>query len=227
VIANRGAYRWQIIVGVFLDNVFSFFATYSLKGSFQTTMNFEPSGDRWYALQVRTRWESSTATLLSGKGYQTLLPTFKSDKRWNGKFKEATEPLFPGYVFCQFDALKRLPVLVTPGVLTVVGRGRTPVPVEDSEIEAIQRVAFSGVHAEPWPYLEVGQQVRIQDGVLSGLEGILTSFKGSRRIVVSVSLLCRSVALEIDRSGVCPIQPARTTVVGGLAIPQLLEPVLA
>jgi transcription antitermination factor NusG len=136
-------------------------------------------------------------------------------------------PLFPGYVFCQFDAHKRLPVLVTPGVLSVVGRGRIPVPVEDSEIDAIQRVISSGLRAEPWPYLEVGQQVRIEDGALSGLEGILTSFRGSRRIVVSVSLLCRSVALEIDRSGVCPIQSARSTLVGQLAIPQLLEPVLA
>jgi transcription antitermination factor NusG len=94
-------------------------------------------------------------------------------------------------------------------------------------MEAIQRVVSSGFRAEPWPYLQVGQQVRIEDGALRGLEGILTSFRGSRRIVVSVSLLCRSVALEIDRSGVCPIQAAQSTVVGELAIPQLLKPVLA
>ncbi len=190
-------------------------------------MNAEPSGEQWFALQVRTRWESSTANLLSGKGYQTLLPTFRTQIRWRGGPREVTAPLFAGYVFCRFEALKRLPILVTPGVLTVVGRGRTPVPVEDSEIEAMQRVVSSGLQAEPWPYLEVGQQVRIQDGALSGLEGILTSFRGSRRIVVSVSLLCRSVALEIDRSGVCPIQSARTTTFGELAIPQLLEPMLA
>jgi transcription antitermination factor NusG len=189
-------------------------------------MSVELSRDRWYALQVRSRWESSTATLLSGKGFQTLVPTYKTEKRWRGKSMKVAAPLFPGYVFCQFDAHKRLPVLVTPGVLTVVGRGRIPVPVEDSEIEAIQRVVSSGLWAEPWPYLQVGQQVRIEDGALRGLEGILTSFRGSRRIVVSVSLLCRSVALEIDRSGVCPIQSARSTVVRQLAIPQLLRPVV-
>jgi len=187
----------------------------------------ERTRDQWYALQVRSRWENSTATLLSSKGYQTLLPTFRAQKRWRGGPREVPVPLFPGYVFCQFDVHKRLPVLVTPGVLSVVGRGRIPVPVEDSEIDAIQRVISSGLRAEPWPYLEVGQQVRIEDGALSGLEGILTSFRGSRRIVVSVSLLCRSVALEIDRSGVRPIQSARSTLVGQLAIPQLLEPVLA
>jgi transcription antitermination factor NusG len=190
-------------------------------------MNAEPSRDLWYALQVRTRWEGSTATLLSGKGYQTLLPTYNTEKRWRGRPKEVTAPLFPGYVFCRFDVLNRLPILVTPGVVTVVGRGRIPVPVEDSEIEAIQRMVSSGLRGEPWPYLEVGQQIRIADGALSGIEGILTSFKGSRRIVVSVSLLRRSVALEIDRSWVCPIHPTRNAVVGPLAILPLLEPVVA
>jgi transcription antitermination factor NusG len=190
-------------------------------------MTAEPSRDRWYALQVRSRWESSTAALLSGKGYQTFLPTYKAEKRWRGGLRDVAAPLFPGYVFCQFDPHKRLPVLVTAGVLAVVGTGRIPVPVEDSEIDAIQRVVSSGISAEPWPYLEVGQQVRIQDGALNGLEGILVSFKGTRRLVVSVSLLCRSVSLEIERSAVCPIQPTRTAVVGPLAILPLLGEAVA
>ncbi len=187
-------------------------------------MSPEPSRDRWYALQVRTRWESSTAILLSGKGYQAFFPTYTTEKRWrSGMSKGNSAPLFPGYLFCQFDVHDRLPILVTPGVLSVVGRGRIPIPVEDSEIEAIQRVVSSGLRAEPWPYLEVGQQVRIQDGALSGLEGILTSFRGTSRIVVSVSLLCRSVALEIDRSGVCPVQSTGSAVLVPFSFPPLLE----
>ncbi len=187
-------------------------------------MSAEPSRDRWYALQVRTRWESSTATLLSGKGYQTFFPTYTTEKRWRpGMSKGTSAPLFPGYVFCQFDPQMRLPILVTPGVIAVVGRGRVPVPVEDSEIDAIQMVVSSGFQTEPWPYLEVGRQVRIRYGALSGLVGILTSFRGTNRIVVSVSLLCRSVALEIDRSSVCPMQSAETAVIGPLSIPPLLE----
>jgi transcription termination/antitermination protein NusG len=187
-------------------------------------MSCEPIPDRWYALQVRTRWESSTAALLNGKGYQTFFPTYTTEKRWRrGMSRGACAPLFPGYVFCQFDPLMRLPVLVTPGVIAVVGRGRVPVPVEDSEMEAIQRVVSSGFHVEPWPYLEVGQQVRIQNGALTGLVGILTSFRGSSRIVVSVSLLCRSVALEIDRSGVCPVQSPESAVLGPLSVGPLLE----
>jgi transcription antitermination factor NusG len=164
---------------------------------------------RWFALQVRTRWESSTAVLLSGKGYQAFLPTFKARKRWNGKFREISAPLFPGYVFCQFDAQKRLPILVTPGVLAVVGRGKVPLPVDDHEITAIQTVVSSGFRAEPWPYLEVGQRIRIESDALSGLEGILVNFKGNQRIVVSVTLLRRSVALEIDRSCVKPVGSGR------------------
>jgi transcription antitermination factor NusG len=190
-------------------------------------MDPQTSSEKWFALQVRTRWESSTAVLLSGKGYQTLLPTFKTKKRWSGRLREVNSPLFPGYVFCQFDGQKRLPVLVTPGVIAVVGRGRVPIPVEDSEIAAIQTVVSSGLHAEPWPFLEVGQRIRIDDEALRGLEGILINFKGNQRIVVSVSLLRRSVALEIDRSRVSPVHTPRTSELEPLTASGLLEGVIA
>lgn len=183
-----------------------------LKGAINRHMSLESETQNWFALQVRTRWESSTAVLLSGKGYQTFLPTYKTKKRWSGRIKEVNAPLFPGYVFCQFDPQKRLPILVTPGVMSVVGRGRIPLPVDDSEMAAVQKVVSCGLHAEPWPYLELGQKIRIENEPLQGLEGILVSFKGDRRIVVSVSLLRRSVALEIDRSSVRPLVPARADV---------------
>lgn len=190
-------------------------------------MNAHPSREQWYALQLRTRWESSTAELLAGKGYQTFLPTYKTLKRVRGKSCEASSPLFPGYVFCRFDAHRRLPVLLTPGVIAVVGRGRIPVPVEDSEIDAIQKVVSTGLQAEPWPYLEVGQLVRIDNGALCGVQGILIGFKGARRIVVSVSLLRRSVALEIDRSVVTAIEPSLAVPAGPLSFSPLLEPAVA
>ena len=196
------------------------------KGPFHS-MSIEQSADRWYAVQLRTRWESSTATLLFGKGYETFLPTCKTLKRGSGKWTELEVPLFPGYVFCRFDAHNRLPVLVTPGVIAVVGRGRIPVPVEDSEIEAIQKAVSTGLRVEPWPYLEVGQLVRIEGGALTGIEGILTGFKGTHRIVLSVSLLRRSVALEIDRYEVRPIQLRRSAEEGRLRILSVLEPVVA
>lgn len=182
---------------------------------------------RWYALQVRTRWESSTSFLLSGKGYQTLLPTYRIKRSWSGKVREVRAPLFPGYVFCQFDAHNRLPVLVTPGVIAVVGRGKVPVPVEDGEVAAIQALVSSGFRAEPWPFLELGQRVRIESEPLEGLEGILINFKGNHRIVLSVSLLRRSVALEIDRSCVRPMGAARAAVLEPLGSHRLLSEVVA
>jgi transcription antitermination factor NusG len=190
-------------------------------------MNTEPINDRWYALQLRARWESSTANLLSGKGYQTFLPTYTTLKRGRGGSNEVRTPLFPGYLFCRFNVFDRLPVLITPGVISVVGTGRIPVPVEDSELEAIQKMVSTGLQVEPWPYLEVGQLVRIQDGALTGVEGVLTSFKGTRRMVVSISLLRRSVALEIDRSVVSPVQSRHTAADQQRAILPMLKPVVA
>jgi transcription antitermination factor NusG len=174
-------------------------------------MSVEPGSERWFALQVRTRWESSTALLLTGKGYRTFLPTYKTNKRSNGRIREVSSALFPGYVFCQFEAQKRLPILVTPGVIAVVGQGRVPQPVDDSEIASIQAAVLSGIQVEPWPYLEIGQKIRIEQDPFQGLEGILISFKGGYRVVVSVSLLRRSVALEIDRSCIRPVERSRAT----------------
>src|SRR5208282_1346802 len=190
-------------------------------------MSLESESQKWFALQVRTRWESSTTVLLSGKGYQAFLPTFKTKRRWNGRVREMNAPLFPGYVFCQFDPQKRLPILMTPGVLAVVGRGRMPLPVDDSEIAAIQTVVSSGLRAEPWPFLEVGQRIRVENDALQGLEGILIQFKGNHRIVVSVSLLRRSVALEIDRSCVSPVRSCRDAALKPVIPHPLLQGVVA
>ena len=190
-------------------------------------MNPEAENQKWFALQVRTRWESSTSLLLAGKGYQTLLPTYKSSKRWRGRVREVHAPLFPGYVFCQFDVQKRLPILVTPGVLALVGRGRVPTPVDEVEIANLRTVVSSGLGAEPWPYLEVGQKIRVENDSLQGLEGILIQFKGNHRIVVSVSLLRRSVALEIDRCCVTPLGSPRNAALKPIAAHPLLHGVVA
>jgi len=165
-------------------------------------------GLNWFALQVRARWESSTAAQLSGKGYPVLLPTRRARKNRHLRPTRPTPPLFPGYIFCEFDALNRLPILVTPGVIAVVSCGRVPLPVSNSEIAAIQTIVSSGACAEPWPYLEVGTKVRFENGALQGLTGILIHVKGNHRIVVSVSLLRRSVAVEIDRECVSAFSSA-------------------
>ncbi len=160
----------------------------------------------WYALQVWVRKEGLIATQLESQGFECFLPKYKSLREWSDRTKEVEQPLFPGYVFCRFDYTQRRPIVVTPGVLQVVGCGRTPLAVEDREIEAIQTAIASGIAAQPWPYLEVGERVRIHSGKLSGLEGILINFKGNHRVVLSVSLLQRSVALEVDLAWVMSLE---------------------
>jgi transcription antitermination factor NusG len=123
--------------------------------------------------------------------------------------KEVELPLFSGYLFCRFDINKRLPILITPGVMHVVGIGKTPQPVEEDEIAALQSLVFSGLQAEPRSYLNIGERVRIEIGPLSGVEGVLVALKGSSRLVLSVSLLQRSVSVEIDESWVVPVDPLR------------------
>lgn len=147
---------------------------------------------------------------MRAKGLETLLPTYPTRRKWSDRLKVVDSPLFPGYVFCRFDVHNRLPILITPGVIAVVGRGKTPVPVDDAEIISIQAAIQSGIHIEPWPYVEIGERVRIKDDVLDGMEGILTTFRGSDRVVISVALLRRSVALEIDRSRITPLGSVRT-----------------
>jgi transcription elongation factor/antiterminator RfaH len=154
----------------------------------------------WYALQVRSRKEGYVASQIQGQGYECLLPTYKSIRKWSDRMKEIEQPLFPGYLFCRFDFQNRRPVITTPGVLQIVGYGRTAVSVSDEEIQALQMAVASEMPKQPWPYLEVGQRVRVNYGTLSGLEGILVNVKGNHRVVLSVTLLQRSVAMEVETS---------------------------
>jgi transcription antitermination factor NusG len=163
----------------------------------------------WFALQVRSRRESIVATQLLGQGYECFLPLYRSIRRWSDRTKELEQPLFPGYLFCRFDFLNCRSLLMTPGVQQVVGNGRSPIQVEESELESIRQALRSGLPNQPWPYLHVGERVRVNYGSLNNLEGILINFKGSHRVVLSVTLLQRSVAMEIDLGWVTPVRESR------------------
>jgi transcription antitermination factor NusG len=160
---------------------------------------------QWFALQVRSQHEKAVASTLRDKGYEEFLPVCQIKRRWSDRMKRIEVPLFPGYVFCRFDVEKRLAILVTSGVRFIVGVAKIPTPIDNSEILALQSIVKSGLPAEPWPFLKIGQRVRIEQGSLEGIEGILLTPKSSSRLVVSVTLLQRSVAVEIDREWVTPI----------------------
>lgn len=153
----------------------------------------------WYAVRTRSNHERVAAAVLAGKGYERYLPTYRVRRRWSDRVVVTELPIFPGYVFCRFDAKQRLPILTTPGVVSVIGFGAEPSPITESEIEAIQTVLESGLNAEPCPFLKEGQRIRVKQGALEGLEGILLKKKSEWRMVISVTMLQRSLAVEIDR----------------------------
>lgn len=162
--------------------------------------------ERWFALHVRPRHEKSVLAQLNGKEYNAFLPTYTSRRRWADRWKELALPLFPGYVFCCFQASTRSRVLATSGVIDVVRTGSEPAPVDVAEIEAIRRVVNSPFRAEPYPALIEGQRVMVASGPLSGVTGTLLQVRSGVRLVISVELLQRSVLVEIERECVIPAE---------------------
>jgi len=158
----------------------------------------------WFALQVKSQRENHVADHLNAKGYELFLPLYTCRKRWSDRVKKVELPLFPGYLFCRFDHHDRLPILKTPWLLQIVGFNHIPAPVDEEEISAVRTLVGSRAAAQPWPFINVGEKVRIESGPLRGVMGVLTEFKGNHKLVVSISLLQRSVAVEIDSALVTP-----------------------
>jgi transcription antitermination factor NusG len=160
----------------------------------------------WYALMVKPRHERTTAVHLVHQGLEEFSPTYRAKRRWCDRTKDLDVHLFPGYVFCRFSYQERLRVLNTPGVTSIVGFGKTPAPIPGDEIDALQRIAASRLRVMPWPYMRIGQKIRIEEGVLRGVVGTLLREKDILRVVVCVELLQRSVAVEIDRQIISPVE---------------------
>jgi transcription antitermination factor NusG len=167
----------------------------------------DPNGDRgrWYALYVRSRHEKTVENSLRVKGYSVFSPSYRTKRKRVDRITEIEVALFPGYVFCQFDTDKRLPILMTPGVVGVVGRGNRPQPVDDTEIASIRTIALAGHPVQPWPFLRVGQRIRLQAGPLAGAEGIFLRVKDEYHLVVSITLLQRAVSVVIEKEVVAPL----------------------
>jgi transcription antitermination factor NusG len=163
--------------------------------------------DCWYALQVRPRLEKIAASYLTNRGYEEFLPVYKSRRSWSDRTKTLELPLFPGYTFCRFNAEKRLPVLLAPGVLSIVGIGKIPVAVSEEEIRAIQTITASGLQYGPGPDGRAGQRVRVERGSLAGLEGTIVPLQSDLRLIVALPLIRRSVSVEISRESIGLLPP--------------------
>jgi transcription antitermination factor NusG len=152
----------------------------------------------WYALYTRHQHEKSVHQVLTGKGFEAFLPLYTTAHQWKDRVKRVSLPLFPCYVFLRGPLVQWLPVLSTPGVHTVVGCGGQPATISNAEIDAVRRVVESPMNAEPHPYLKCGDRVRVTAGPLRGLEGLLVRKKNWCKLLLSVEMLQRSVAVEVD-----------------------------
>jgi transcription antitermination factor NusG len=127
-----------------------------------------------------------------------FLPCHIERRRWSDRVRQVERPFFPGYLFCRCPARTFGKIVTAPGVIRIVGNGEGPEPVPDQQVEAIRRIAESRVEAQPCPFIQTGQRVKVQLGPLRGTEGIVLAMRNARRLVVSVPLLRRSVAVEMD-----------------------------
>jgi transcription antitermination factor NusG len=157
---------------------------------------------QWFALSVKPRFDKAVARTLETKGYETFLPLYRKQHRYGARSKDSDLPLFPGYVCCRFDVQNRLPILTTPGVLQILGAGNIPTALSNLELASLQIAIAAQLPVEPFPFVELGQRVRIDHGPLTGIEGIVVSLKQTLRLVLSITLLQRSVLVEIDGSRV-------------------------
>lgn len=161
----------------------------------------------WYAVHTRSNFEKQVATEVAGKGLETYLPSFRQVHQWKDRKKVVDQPLFPGYFFVRFADTneRRLTILKTTGAVQILGARNTIEAIPDGQVEGVRRMLSAGVSCFAHPFLREGSRVRIRHGALKGLEGLLVRFKSEFRLVLSVELLCQSVATEVDISNVEPL----------------------
>jgi len=159
----------------------------------------------WFALSVYPRHEKQVAQMCQAKGVRYLLPLYSSLRRWKNRRKRLDMVLFPGYVFVNISLEQRLRVLVLPGAASFVTFQGRPAVVPDDEVRMLAIGVESGLSMQPHPYLKKGRRVRIRSGAMAGVEGILVRRKDQFRVVISIDLITRAVAAEVDEGDIEPL----------------------
>lgn len=160
------------------------------------------SQELWFVAHTNANHEKRVAAHLNSRAIEHFLPLYSSLRHWRDRQVRLEMPLFPGYVFVRIAQSGQLRVLEIPGIARLVGFNGRPYPVSEGEIESLRRSVTNGLHIEPHPYLKTGCRVRIKRGPLQGAEGILVRKKNTYRIVLSLELISRSAAVEIDAADV-------------------------
>jgi len=154
---------------------------------------------KWFAIQTRSRHEKKVATELREKGLSIFLPLYSSVHRWSDRRKTVQLPLFPGYVFVQtvYSPENRIAVLQVPGVAYFVGDQGRGTPIPEKQIEDIRTILDKDIPFEIYPFVKVGQRVRIRGGSLDGLEGTLLAKNADRSLAVSIELIQKTVVVRV------------------------------
>lgn len=156
----------------------------------------DPPRRDWLAVTTKPNLEKIATEALLAKGLDVYLPLSRVRRRWSDRVKELELPVFPGYTFCLADPRRN--VFPSPGVTGVVSFGAGPALIPNSEIAAVRRAIESGLPMQPWPFIHAGQRVSIVHGPLAGIEGIVVGVKKQSRLVVSITMLQRSISVEIE-----------------------------
>jgi transcription antitermination factor NusG len=153
----------------------------------------------WFALQTKPRNEKKVSYVLRQKGYECLAPTYRQKRKWSDRTVEIDLPLFPMYVFCRLGPSVLGRAISTSGVVKIVGFNGKPAEISVEEIDALQLLMQSNLLREPWKYLSHGTQVQVETGPLAGVQGIIYADDDNKqRLIISVTLLQRSVAIQLD-----------------------------
>jgi transcription antitermination factor NusG len=156
---------------------------------------------------TRSRHEKTIAQQLAAKGVEHFLPLFEALHRWKDRRVRVSLPLFPGYLFVRIRTTERRAVISVPGVVGIVGNSSAPRAIADWEIEALRTCIAQQARLQPCPYLAVGRKGRVTSGPLADTEGILVRRKGSTRLVLSITLINRSVEVEVGAEDVVALAP--------------------
>jgi transcription antitermination factor NusG len=153
---------------------------------------------RWFAVYTASNHEKRVAQYLEMKEIETFLPLYRVTRRWKNRTTVKLDlPLFPGYIFARFDPAQRGRIVEVPMVYSIVSHRGNPTPLAEEELAKL-RVVLDTRQVHPYPYVKVGNRVRIRSGPLAGLEGIVVRTYGGLSVVLSVDMIQKSVAVHVE-----------------------------
>jgi len=177
----------------------------------RSAQNQSAVGGPWCAIYTRHQHEKTIAQSLSAKGLEVFLPLYDATRRWRDRTVHLSLPLFPCYLFLRGMQERKLEVVTTPGIVSILSINGEAAVIPETEVESIRKAIEWGNRVEPHPFLRRGDRVRVISGPLQGLEGILVRKKNLFRLVLSVEILERSAAVEVDVSAVERVASGRHT----------------